>query len=458
MIAFVSVVFVTTVSAGNWVFGDSCVNARDGKCQENGTIGQCGYGTDSADCGPVCASKVCSNECVSSSDTVCDDGGVGSYFSSCSYGTDCNDCGVRLGETTDCFPSPASVAHFYELIPAAVIKTTADLLAPGQKVALNAKEYYRFAIKVKVSFGAAYFSAFDLPREEAEAAALNETGDLRENVTVEEALGYMSGVCGVDTLSAIMKSIGEVVVDVVTEFDAAAGALRACRAGIATKKNWFFCVTHFLGAFCDILEERKYELHDACGLLFTGICKILGFIKKIFKWIIGLIESIVSNLCLSPNSRVLTPDGVFAVSEVARGQKVHCPTGWCKVVIREHIHDRELHSTTVLWNNGKKLLEATNGHWVRSSAGDKMIKDIVIGDVIAGAQITAKTFNSSAVVNLIVETNRYYVNDGIETTSAQGNWNIPLETSIVILDKALSVVEGFVDVERMWSWVSKQVI
>lgn len=42
---------------------------------------------------------LCSSTCVHASDSVCDDGGLGSEFSACDFGTDCTKCGTRGGGT-----------------------------------------------------------------------------------------------------------------------------------------------------------------------------------------------------------------------------------------------------------------------------------------------------------------------------------------------------------------------
>ena len=41
------------------------------------------------------ASGLCTNLCLDSANSVCDDGGAGSQYSTCDYGSDCHDCGPR---------------------------------------------------------------------------------------------------------------------------------------------------------------------------------------------------------------------------------------------------------------------------------------------------------------------------------------------------------------------------
>jgi len=103
---------------------DSCLEfASDGSCDDGGPESQwsaCPLGTDCSDCNgrpiglfvpsppppPSTASRTCTNFCVTSSDSTCDDGGPGSEFDYCALYTDCADCGDRTNLPPFSPPSP----------------------------------------------------------------------------------------------------------------------------------------------------------------------------------------------------------------------------------------------------------------------------------------------------------------------------------------------------------------
>jgi hypothetical protein len=102
---------------GEPICSNECQYRANGTCDDGGPraqSGKCTYGTDCADCGaraiaglggggaggsgPV---EICTDECTTSADGLCDDGGLGADYSVCELGTDCTDCGPRTvgGET-----------------------------------------------------------------------------------------------------------------------------------------------------------------------------------------------------------------------------------------------------------------------------------------------------------------------------------------------------------------------
>jgi len=92
-----------TSLAAKWpgaVCTDDCVSAANGVCEDgepdaDGT--GCEYGMDCWDCGARFPGKLClfTGECVYYVDGKCDDGGPGAATSLCPLGTDCYDCGPR---------------------------------------------------------------------------------------------------------------------------------------------------------------------------------------------------------------------------------------------------------------------------------------------------------------------------------------------------------------------------
>ena len=86
---------------------NTCLYASDSLCDDGGVGSEwsdCALGTDCMDCGPRGSSShshqpqagvACTETCVYASDGDCDDGGPGAEFTNCSLGTDCTDCGPR---------------------------------------------------------------------------------------------------------------------------------------------------------------------------------------------------------------------------------------------------------------------------------------------------------------------------------------------------------------------------
>lgn len=63
---------------------------------------------------PLAPGCRCSNECIGApdyaEDSICDDGGVGSQYSSCELGSDCEDCGFQVRCLVPPLPPPAAPA------------------------------------------------------------------------------------------------------------------------------------------------------------------------------------------------------------------------------------------------------------------------------------------------------------------------------------------------------------
>ncbi len=73
---------------------DDCASSGDGECDDGGPNSLydiCEIGSDCADCGV----RLCDNSCASANDNECDDGGPDSLYDICALGSDCADCGVR---------------------------------------------------------------------------------------------------------------------------------------------------------------------------------------------------------------------------------------------------------------------------------------------------------------------------------------------------------------------------
>ena len=90
---------------------DNCPSSGDGECDDGGPgslYDICDLGSDCTDCGVRAVivdeappyedppfGGVCTDTCPSSNDGECDDGGPGSLYDICELGSDCSDCGVR---------------------------------------------------------------------------------------------------------------------------------------------------------------------------------------------------------------------------------------------------------------------------------------------------------------------------------------------------------------------------
>ena len=49
--------------------------------------------------------STCNNDCATSGDDDCDDGGAGAEYGDCDFGSDCDDCGVRTGDAPTAAPT-----------------------------------------------------------------------------------------------------------------------------------------------------------------------------------------------------------------------------------------------------------------------------------------------------------------------------------------------------------------
>lgn len=101
---------------------DECPSSMNNLCEDGGPGSvwpDCPIGTDCSDCGvrnhpapPPAPTGLdtftgCSNECGSSSNELCEDGGPGSVWPDCPLGTDCDDCGPRTASPPSRAIAPA---------------------------------------------------------------------------------------------------------------------------------------------------------------------------------------------------------------------------------------------------------------------------------------------------------------------------------------------------------------
>jgi hypothetical protein len=94
------------------ITGESAYEAVDGSAYTKWLCSPFAY--------PVPDAPKCDDDCLSSSNGICSDGGPGAEYSSCDFGTDCTDCGARnyTAPTLTIDFVGRHVVHTYELTTA----------------------------------------------------------------------------------------------------------------------------------------------------------------------------------------------------------------------------------------------------------------------------------------------------------------------------------------------------